>query len=203
MALIVGRTPATDTADDAIQVVDLDDIITETIDDQLLPAPVHMRRRRRSILRPFARPALAGVVGLALLVPVVATVLYLQGEGGSRVDTEDRRQPPAELPLPGRDADVPDALDDSLKTRTTDVAPVAPAVTTPAPPVTARSAATTTAPTTTTTVPPTTASTATTTPSPTLPDGSPNPLGPGPDGPSSGTTTTMPDPEGPDFSVPG
>ena len=201
MALIVGRTSATDTADDAIQVVDLDDIITESIDDQLLP-PVHMRRSRRSVLRPFARPALAGVIGLALLVPVVATVLYLQGEGGSRVDTEDRRQPPAELPLPGRDADVPDALDDSLETRTTDVAPVAPAVTTPAPPVTARSAATTTAPTTTTTVPPTTASTATTTPSPTLPDGSPNPLGPPPGGQPSGTTTSMPSPYDDDI-IPG
>jgi len=190
MALTVGRTPATDTADDAIQVVDLDDIVTGSIDDQLLP-PVHMRRRRRLVPPGIARPAkLAGAVGLVLVVPVVATVLYMQRDSGSRVDTEDGRQPPTELPLPGRDPEVPDGIDDSLQDRSTGVAPAA---TAPTPPLTASVASTTTAPTT-TTVPPTTASTATTTPSPTLPDGSPNPLGPGPDGPSSGPTTTMPGP---------
>jgi hypothetical protein len=213
MALILDRTPAgepaDDAADDALQVVDLDDIVISSIEG---PPPAHLHRPRRVTLRKVVRLVLAFVFGLALSMPIVAVVRWVQGDDdGSRVDIEDRRRELPDLEPPVRDDDPPlPEVDSPPTTAADDAAPEAAAdpggkaafkdaARRMTPPATAPTASTTIVPTTATTVPPTTAATTTTTPSVTLPDGSPNPLGPGP----SGTSTSMPDPQGPDYSVPG
>jgi hypothetical protein len=219
MALIVDRSPYDDmddeAADDALQVVDLDDIVVSTI-----TAPEHElelvsgERRRRLSLRYVSRLVLAFVAGLALSVPMVAVVRLFQDDDRSDVDIEDgRRELPADLQPPIRDDDppVPDVTTTTTPTTTAATPPVdadpggkaafkAAAPTTP--PSTAGTATTVPATTTSSTAPPTTASPTTSTPSPTLPDGSPNPLGPGPLGPPTGPTTTAPDPWGSDI-IPG
>jgi hypothetical protein len=208
-------TPATDeAADDALQVVDLGDIV---IDDQV-PSPAPAGRRRRVTLGNVVRLALVFALGMALSVPIVAGIRHIQGEDEApQVDIQDRHlELPSDLPPPVQDAaapppesddpqdpdppgmpDTPDtATDAAAKLAMKDAATGTPpptGATTPAGPPTEAAA---TAPATTgSSAPSTTAATSTTTPSATLPDGSPDPHGPGPDGHPPGS---LPDPWGSD-----
>ena len=168
MALIVDRSPYDNMDDDAIQVVDLDDIVVSTIttsEDDLLPAA--RERRRRLGFRGIVHLVLAFVFGLALSVPIAAVVRSLQPDDDrSDVDIEDgRRELPADLEPPTRadDPPVPDVTTPptTAATPAVDTDPGGKAAFKAAaptgPPGTAPAAPTTTAPpATTSTAPPTT-----------------------------------------------
>jgi hypothetical protein len=214
MALFFDTAVADEAADDAVQVVDLGDIVIDSLDEA--PSPAHLGRRRRVTTWDVARLALVFALGLALSVPIVAAVRYVQRDGdGSQVDIEDRRRELPELPQPIRDPEPPQQVVDGpplvpadATGADTDADPGGKAALKEAaagallPAGSPTGSTTTVPPTTTSTTPSTPAATSTTTPSVTLPDGSPNPLGPGPNGPPSGPTTTAPDPWGSDL-IPG
>jgi hypothetical protein len=206
-------TDVDEAADDALQVIDLDDIIMDGYDES--SSPDHLGKGPRAPRRRVTRLAVAGAAVLIVAVGGVAAMRYLQSDrDGSQVDIEDRDRELPDLPPPTSEPQPPEQ---SVTTAppTTGTAPAATetdpdgkaafkAAQGATPPATqpATGPATTAAPATTSTVPPTTATTIDTT-SVTLPDGSPNPYGPGPNGPSSGPTTSAPSPWGPDIIVPG
>lgn len=206
-------TDVDEAADDALQVVDLDDILMDGYDES---SPDEIGKGPRAPRRRVTRLAVAGAIVLVVAVGGVATLRYLQSDrDSSQIDIDDRDRELPDLPPPTSEPQPPQQSAETTAPPTTGTttAPVAetdpggkaafkaglaaqpPASQPPGPAPTAPPA------TTPSTVPPTTATTIDTT-SVTLPDGSPNPYGPGPNGPSTGPTTTAPDPWGPDI-IPG
>jgi hypothetical protein len=200
MALFFDTKVDDEAADDAVQVVDLGDLVDDVI------APAHFGPPRRLTRRRVTRIGMAVAVAGTVVLVVVAAVRILSGSTGDDVDIRDRQRDLPSLPEPTDVTDPPQPEASTPATTlpgTTAPATTAPVPGLPAAPATgtqtpASTAPPTTARTTQTTVPPTTVDTT----SVYLPDGSPNPNGPGPNGPPSGPTTTAPDPWGDDV-IPG
>jgi hypothetical protein len=207
-------TDVDEAADDALQVVDLDDILMDGVDES--SSSDEVGKGSRAPRRRVTRLAVAGAIVLVVAAGGVAAMRYLQSDrDGSQVDIEDRDRELPDLPPPTSEPQPPQQSVDTTAPPTT--GPTAPVTETDpegkaafkaargvTPPATQPTGPATTAPpaTTPSTVPPTTATTIDTT-SITLPDGSPNPYGPGPNGPPTGPATTAPDPWGPDLTIPG
>lgn len=209
MALFFDTATAGDeAADDAVQVVDLGDLV----DEVMTSPPAHLPRRRRVTLRFAGGLVLAFAVGVGLSMGTITLVRALQDDGEPSVDIEDRNldlpadveqpvdedQPPQDAETPPSTVEAPAPPDVSPEEKaalkaaagtgpstSTTLAPTGTPGTGPGSASTGSTPATSPS-----TTPSTTAPATTTTPSPTLPDGSPNPLGPGP----GGTTTSMPSP---------